>query len=107
MSDKTKDIILRVEDIHKSYSGVEVLRGISFTVRKGETKVFIGPSGTGKSTLLRCINQLTIPDSGQIWLHGEEVTHSKKVSTSTLENEDGLQISIFDHLTALRSGIAL
>ncbi|WP_448807334.1 amino acid ABC transporter ATP-binding protein [Aminobacterium colombiense] len=105
MSDKTKDIILRVEDIHKSYSGVEVLRGISFTVRKGETKVFIGPSGTGKSTLLRCINQLTIPDSGQIWLHGEEVTHSKK-SINVLRQKMGMVFQnfyLFDHLTALRN----
>jgi len=58
--------ILRVEDIHKAYGDREVLRGVSFSVRKGETKVFIGPSGTGKSTLLRCINQLTVPEQGRV-----------------------------------------
>jgi len=65
------DCVLRVEDIHKSFGGKEVLRGITFDVRRGETKVFIGPSGTGKSTLLRCINQLTLPDRGRVWLDGE------------------------------------
>ena len=75
MSEKTTDdYILRVEDIHKTYGDKEVLKGVSFNVRKGDTIVFIGPSGTGKSTLLRCINQLTVPDSGRVWLHDEEVT---------------------------------
>ncbi|MCJ7789189.1 MAG: ATP-binding cassette domain-containing protein, partial [Candidatus Atribacteria bacterium] len=76
---KDKDIIvLRVEDIHKRYGKEEILKGISFEIKKGETKVIIGPSGSGKSTLLRCINQLTIPDSGRVWLENEEVTHTKK-----------------------------
>ncbi|GAI30599.1 unnamed protein product, partial [marine sediment metagenome] len=55
----------------------KVLKGISFEVKKGETKVIIGPSGTGKSTLLRCVNRLTIPDAGRIWLDGIEITHPK------------------------------
>ena len=73
-----KAIVLRVEDIYKKYGNVEVLRGVSFEIKKGETKVIIGPSGSGKSTLLRCINQLTIPDKGRIWLENEEVTHTRK-----------------------------
>ncbi|WP_350449897.1 amino acid ABC transporter ATP-binding protein [Aminobacterium mobile] len=100
-----EDVILRVENIHKSYGNVEVLKGVSFSVRKGETKVFIGPSGTGKSTLLRCINQLTIPDKGQIWLHGEEVTHSKK-NINFFRQKMGMVFQnfyLFDHLTALRN----
>ncbi|RXL40554.1 amino acid ABC transporter ATP-binding protein, partial [Citrobacter sp. AAK_AS5] len=56
---KDDAFVLRVEDIHKKFGTNEVLKGVSFNVRKGETIVFIGPSGTGKSTLLRCINQLT------------------------------------------------
>jgi len=52
------DIVLRVEDIRKCYGKEEILKGISFEIKKGETKVIIGPSGSGKSTLLRCINQL-------------------------------------------------
>jgi len=75
---KNKDIVLRVEDIHKRYGSEEILKGISLEIKKGETKVIIGPSGSGKSTLLRCINQLTIPDKGRVWLEGKEVTHDKK-----------------------------
>jgi polar amino acid transport system ATP-binding protein len=72
---KNKELILQVKDIHKSFGNKEVLKGISFEVYQGETKVIIGPSGMGKSTLLRCINQLTIPDKGTIWLRGQEVNH--------------------------------
>ena len=70
--------ILKVENLCKSYGDLEVLKSVSFEVRKGEKKVFVGPSGTGKSTLLRCINQLTVPDSGFVYLNGEEIVHSGK-----------------------------
>ncbi|MCK4523265.1 amino acid ABC transporter ATP-binding protein, partial [Candidatus Aerophobetes bacterium] len=70
-------ITLKVENIHKTYGREKVLQGISFEVKKGETKVIIGPSGTGKSTLLRCVNRLTIPDAGRIWLDGTEITHPR------------------------------
>lgn len=96
-------IILKVEEIYKRYRKEEVLRGISFEVRKGETKVIIGPSGSGKSTLLRCINQLTIPDKGQVWLEGEEVTHAKK-SINQFRQKMGMvfqDFNLFDHINAL------
>ncbi|GAH97110.1 unnamed protein product [marine sediment metagenome] len=96
-------IILKVEEIYKRYRKEEVLRGISFEVRKGETKVIIGPSGSGKSTLLRCINQLTIPDKGQVWLEGEEVTHTKK-SINQFRQKMGMvfqDFNLFDHINAL------
>lgn len=96
-------IILKVEEIYKRYGKEEVLRGVSFEVRKGETKVIIGPSGSGKSTLLRCINQLTIPDKGQVWLEGEEVTHTKK-SINQFRQKMGMvfqDFNLFDHINAL------
>jgi polar amino acid transport system ATP-binding protein len=96
-------IILKVEEIYKRYRKEEVLRGISFEVRKGETKVIIGPSGSGKSTLLRCINQLTIPDKGQVWIEGEEVTHTKK-SINQFRQKMGMvfqDFNLFDHINAL------
>ncbi|HBY57156.1 MAG TPA: glutamine ABC transporter ATP-binding protein [Candidatus Atribacteria bacterium] len=98
-----KVVVLEVEDIHKKYRGQDILKGISFKVRKGETKVIIGPSGTGKSTLLRCINQLTIPDKGRIWLEGEEVIHTKK-NINQFRQKMGMvfqDFNLFDHLTAL------
>jgi len=102
---KDKDIVLRVEDIHKRYGKEEILKGISFEIKKGETKVIIGPSGSGKSTLLRCINQLTIPDRGKIWLENEEVTHSRK-DINQFRQKMGMvfqDFNLFDHLDALRN----
>jgi amino acid ABC transporter ATP-binding protein, PAAT family (TC 3.A.1.3.-) len=99
------DYVLRVEDIHKSFGSKEILRGVSFNVRKGETKVFIGPSGTGKSTLLRCINQLTVPDRGRVFLHGEEVTNSGP-RIHQFRQRIGMVFQnffLFDHLTALQN----
>lgn len=96
-------VILKVEDIHKRYGKEEVLKGVSFEVRRGETKVIIGPSGTGKSTLLRCINLLTPPDRGRIWLDGVEVTHSK-VDINVIRASIGFvfqDFNLFTHLTAL------
>ncbi len=63
--------LLRIEDLHKSFGGLEVLRGIDLKVDIGEVVVLIGPSGCGKSTLLRCINYLESPTSGKIWFDGD------------------------------------
>ena len=64
---------LSVRDIHKSFGGVEVLKGISFEARKGDVISLIGSSGSGKSTLLRCINYLETPDKGEISVAGEVI----------------------------------
>ncbi|WP_050607687.1 amino acid ABC transporter ATP-binding protein [Clostridium niameyense] len=58
--------MIKIENLHKSFNGVEVLKGIDLDIKKGEVLVIIGPSGTGKSTLLRCINFLEKPDKGKI-----------------------------------------
>ena len=79
--------MLELKDIHKSYGKTEVLKGISFTMNKGETKVIIGTSGTGKSTLLRCINQLDPPDKGEVFLEGEEIDFSLDVADLSLCSE--------------------
>ena len=72
-----KDVILRVKELYKSYGDLKVLRGVSFELRRGETAVIMGRSGVGKSTLLRCINRLIEPDSGEIYLGDIEVTDEK------------------------------
>jgi octopine/nopaline transport system ATP-binding protein len=61
------------QDLHKSYGPLEVLKGISLTAREGEVVSILGASGSGKSTMLRCINLLEIPDSGTIAVAGETV----------------------------------
>ena len=62
---------LIVENIHKSFGDIKVLKGISLTARQGDVIALIGSSGSGKSTFLRCINMLEIPDQGQITVDGE------------------------------------
>lgn len=95
--------LLRVEDIHKRYGKEEVLRGISFGLEKGETKVIIGPSGTGKSTLLRCITRLTEPERGRAWLEDIEIT-SPKTNINQVRARMGFvfqDFNLFTHLSAL------
>lgn len=99
------EVILSVENLSKTFGTSRVLRSVSFSVKKGETKVFIGPSGTGKTTLLRCINQLTTPDAGTVRLHGEEVTvtsprinHFRQKMGMVFQN-----FYLFDHLTAVKN----
>jgi polar amino acid transport system ATP-binding protein len=97
--------MLKVEDIHKTYGKTRVLAGVSFTMDKGETKVIIGPSGTGKSTLLRCINQLSPPDKGKVWLEGIEVT-DKKTDINLIRQKIGFvfqEFNLFNHLTAVKN----
>lgn len=69
-------MLLKVENIHKRYGDAEVLKGVSLDMDTGQSKVIMGPSGTGKSTLLRCINQLTPPDQGRVFFDGEEIAAS-------------------------------
>ena len=64
---------LEVENLHKSYDGTEVLKGVSLTAHKHEVISIIGSSGSGKSTFLRCMNLLEFPDSGTLRVHGEEL----------------------------------
>ena len=58
--------MIKIENLHKKFGDTEVLKGIDLEVKKGEVVAIIGPSGTGKSTLLRCINYLEVPDKGVI-----------------------------------------
>ncbi|MEC9489204.1 MAG: amino acid ABC transporter ATP-binding protein [Halanaerobium sp.] len=100
----SKKEILRINNLHKHFGDNHVLKGISFTVSQGETKVIIGPSGTGKSTLLTCINMLTPPDEGEVWLEDEEVTSSNNINK--LRQQIGFvfqDFSLFNHLTALNN----
>ena len=101
----TSEYILRIVDLHKNFGDREVLHGISFNVKKGDTIVFIGPSGTGKSTLLRCINQLTEPDKGHVYIDDDEVTGCGH-RISEYRQRIGMvfqNFNLFDHLTAVQN----
>jgi polar amino acid transport system ATP-binding protein len=63
--------VIKIEDLHKSFGALEVLKGIDFEVDRGEVVCILGPSGSGKSTLLRCVNLLEIPQRGRIYLEGK------------------------------------
>ena len=97
--------IVKVTDIHKHFSHLHVLKGISFEVEAGETVVFAGPSGSGKSTLLRCLNGLEKIQSGIIFVDGLPV-HDHRVNLLDVRRRIGMvfqQFNLFPHLTVLRN----
>jgi len=65
--------LVEIQDIHKSFGSLEVLKGVDFNVREGQVVTLLGKSGSGKSTLLRCINLLETPDSGRIQVLGHDI----------------------------------
>src|SRR4051794_19996791 len=81
--------MLQLANIKKSFSGIEVIKGVDLSVKKGQVVVIIGPSGSGKSTLLRMINALEYPTGGDILLEGKSVlfkeNNSKKYPYSEKE----------------------
>ncbi len=101
MSDKP---LLRVINLKKRFGDKVVLDGISFDLNKGETKVIIGPSGTGKSTLLKSINRLVVPDEGEIWLEDTEIVRCKNINAVRQQIGYVFQdFGLFNHLTALKN----
>lgn len=98
-------MLLRVENLHKKFGDLHVLKGVNLEVEKGEVVVIIGPSGSGKSTLLRCINRLEEPTSGRIFLDDEEIT-SDRVDINRIRQRIGMvfqQFNLFPHLTAIEN----
>lgn len=71
-ADPTREA-LRVEDLHKSFGKLNVLKGVNLTANEGDVVAIIGGSGSGKSTMLRCVNFLETPSSGRIVIGGEEI----------------------------------
>lgn len=66
--------MIKTVDLHKSFGDLHVLKGVNQTIEKGEVVSVIGPSGGGKSTFLRCLNLLEVPESGKIYFEGVEIT---------------------------------
>ena len=97
--------IVSIQDVHKSFGSLEVLKGISMDIMKGEVVCVIGPSGSGKSTLIRCVNALNDIDSGSITVEGQEV-HDPKLDKLELRKKVGMvfqQYNLFPHRTALQN----
>ena len=74
MSEQRGDVLVQVQELHKSFGDNHVLRGIDFSVARGEVVCVIGPSGSGKSTLLRCINLLEVPEDGKVIVGSQDIT---------------------------------
>jgi ABC-type polar amino acid transport system ATPase subunit len=99
------DLMVKVSNLRKSFTGVDALNGVSFSVGKGKVVVILGPSGSGKSTLLRCLNQLETQNSGEIWIDGEKITASQK-QLDRIRSEVGMvfqHFNLYPHLTVLEN----
>ena len=93
--------MIKVENLHKSFGDLEVLKGVSEHIKKGEVISIIGPSGGGKSTFLRCLNMLEKPDSGKIIFEGVDITN-EKTDINIHRQKMGMvfqHFNVFPHLT--------
>ena len=108
--------ILRLVNIHKSFGDHQVLRGVTLSIHRGEVVVLIGPSGQGKSTLLRCVNLLEWPDSGEVIFQGRNYAGQRgrldrlmgkgREDLRYLRTHIGMvfqHFNLFPHLTALQN----
>ena len=99
------DVILETRNLKKSFGKLEVLKGISTRIRRGEVVSIIGPSGGGKSTFLRCLNLLETPDGGQVLFKGRDIT-DKKLNISQYRQSIGMvfqHFNVFPNLTVLEN----
>jgi polar amino acid transport system ATP-binding protein len=100
-----KDPIVSIQNVHKSFGDLEVLKGVSIDVMKGEVICIIGPSGSGKSTLIRCVNALNDIQGGSIKVEGIEVS-DPNLDKLALRKKVGMvfqQYNLFPHKTALEN----
>ena len=91
------------ENLKKNYEGLEVLKGISLTINKGDVVCLVGPSGCGKSTFLRCLNRLEEPTGGKVYLDGEEITEKDIDKTRAKMGMVFQHFNLFPHLTVKRN----
>lgn len=97
--------MIEVKNLQKKFGKLNVLNGITETIKKGEKIVIIGPSGSGKSTFLRCLNLLEKPTSGSILFEGIELT-DPKTDIDTVRRKMGMvfqHFNLFPHLTVLQN----
>ncbi|BBD07489.1 amino acid ABC transporter ATP-binding protein [Desulfovibrio ferrophilus] len=95
--------MITIENLHKSFGKLKVLKGIDLHVATGEVVCIIGPSGSGKSTVLRCINRLEDPTSGRIVVDGHDIT-DPNTNINLVRTEAGMvfqQFNLFPHMSVL------
>ena len=99
------DVVVRIENLKKSFDELVVLRGVDLEVHRGEVVVILGPSGSGKSTLLRCVNLLETPTSGKVFFEDTEIT-DPKTDINKVRAKLGMvfqNFNLFPHLTAKKN----
>lgn len=97
--------MIKIDDLHKYFGKLEVLKGISTSIKEGEVVAIIGPSGSGKSTFLRCMNLLETPTSGRIWIGEDEITN-KNTNIMKVRQNVGMvfqHFHLFPHKTVLQN----
>jgi polar amino acid transport system ATP-binding protein len=97
--------MIKIEHLKKEYPNVTPLKDVSVEIHDGDVISVIGPSGTGKSTLLRCINQMEKPTSGRVWIDGVEIT-DKKCDINKIRQKLGMvfqSFNLFGHLTVIEN----
>ena len=100
-----KDPIVSIQDVHKYFGDLQVLKGVSLDVMKGEVVCIIGPSGSGKSTLIRCVNALNDIQGGTIKVRGIDLT-DPNLDKLALRKRVGMvfqQYNLFPHKTAIEN----
>lgn len=103
MSDK--EVLIQVQDLVKSFSGLHAVNGVSTEIHKGEVVVIVGPSGSGKSTFLRCLNRMEDPTSGSIIFDGVDLM-DPKIDINKHRQKMGMvfqHFNLFPHMTILRN----
>ncbi|MBO7675966.1 MAG: amino acid ABC transporter ATP-binding protein [Erysipelotrichaceae bacterium] len=104
MTDKQSPLIETI-DLKKNFNDLQVLKGISEKIYKGEVVCIIGPSGGGKSTFLRCLNMLEEPTSGEVYFEGEKLD-PKNTNIDLHRQKIGMvfqQFNVFPHLTVMEN----
>lgn len=105
MTTSENNVLIRVDGLRKSFKKVEVLKGISTEIHKGDVVVVIGPSGSGKSTFLRTLNLLEEPTGGSVYFEGVNIT-DPKVNINVHRQKMGMvfqQFNLFPHMTILKN----
>ncbi len=101
----TDNVLIKVDNLCKSFGNTAVLKGINAEIDKGDVMVVIGASGSGKSTFLRCLNLLEEPTSGSIFFEGVDITDAS-VNINIHRQKMGMvfqQFNLFPHMTVLRN----
>lgn len=101
----TDNVLIKVDNLCKSFDSVDVLKGINAEIHKGDVMVVIGASGSGKSTFLRCLNRLEEPTGGKIYFEGTDIT-DPSVNINVHRQKMGMvfqQFNLFPHMTVMKN----